>query len=101
MSNVRVANVHVLDTTGAVSFPMRVTSVLFVPGLDGTDNGTATLKTNAASTGTVIWQSAGRAAESTVNRIKEEVQIYDSKGLYVTLTGTDSKLYIYTDINAR
>jgi hypothetical protein len=90
MANARKANVWVVDTTGPIADAKHVCGVKLVAGADAA---TLTLKSDASTGGTVIFQIAAGASAETYN----QVQIKDLSGLYATLTGTSPKAYIFLE----
>jgi hypothetical protein len=86
MANTRARNVVIVDTTGAISGNLTICGIKYVP-LGTTPS--ATIK-EASSSGTVLWEDSG-----STNVWNPECEIKCPEGIYVTLAGTGTKVYLY------
>lgn len=89
MANTRAANVWIVDTTGAITSEVKICSIKFIAGSDAS---TMTIKNNASSTGTVVYEVALASGQ-----IVDWVEVVDRSGIYVTFTGTSPKAYLYME----
>jgi hypothetical protein len=87
MANARSANVLVVDTTAAFSVPIRICGIKYEAG---SDTPSVTIKADSAS-GTVIYYVDG------ANDTFDQVKIKSTGGIHVTIAGTGTKAYIYTE----
>jgi hypothetical protein len=87
MANGYASNVIFVDTSAAFTYATRIRSIKYI----GASSGTATIKSNADSSGQTLWQESG-----TSNVYNPDVCIYDNKGVYVTLTNS-AAVYLYLE----
>jgi hypothetical protein len=85
MANAQKSNVLIVDTSAQFAGTYYIKAIKYVGA--GTTP-TATIKADSTS-GTVVWEDA--AVTTTFNQVC--INIKD--GMYVTLAGTGTKLYIY------
>jgi hypothetical protein len=85
MANTRSANVIIVDTSAAYPDVKNVRSIKYI----GATTSTASIKSGASSSGTVLWEES-----ASTNVMNSNVEIRDPEGIYVTITGT-AKVYLY------
>jgi hypothetical protein len=83
MANYRSANVIVVDTSAAFLEAIKIKAVKYI----GDTGASADIRAQA-SNGAVLWE------ETSDNTVFNEVNISDSKGVYVTVAN-GAKVYLY------
>jgi hypothetical protein len=84
MANYRSANVIFIDTSAAFTDYKKIVGVKYI----GNASGTASIKSNGSSSGDILWEESG------ASNVFNQVEIRDSRGVYVTVTNS-AKVYLY------
>lgn len=84
MANARRANVIRVDTSAAFTDVRRVQGIKYV----GASTGTAKVRANSVSNGTVLWEHAGDV------KVFDEACIKEVEGIYVEVTN-NAVVYLY------
>lgn len=85
MANYRKGSVIFVDTSAAFAEVLEIKSIKYI----GNTSGTASLKSEASSGGSVVWEESG-----TANVFNGDVGLKDRAGFYVTVTNS-AKVYLY------
>lgn len=86
MANASKCNVRIFDTTGGILENCQIEAIKYVPG---TGTPTASIKSDGVVGGTVLWNTAATTEQNDLVCIKSR------EGIYVTLGGTGTLLYVY------
>lgn len=84
MANTYSGNVIFCDTSAAFPQATRICGIKYL----GAATSSATVRGEASATGTILW------SDDNTTDLFEQVEIRDSKGIYVALTGT-ATVFIY------
>lgn len=87
MANTRGANLIVVDTSAAFADATNIVGIKYVNA--GGTAASASIK-KASSSGVVLWEASGEDVEKF-----EQAAIRCPQGIYVTVTDTGTKVYVY------
>lgn len=87
MSNTYSANVIRIDTSAAFEYARRILSVKYIAG---SASPSASIYSNGASTGSLLWEGGSTST------MDHDLNIHDNQGVYVSVSG-GSIVYLYLD----